>query len=577
MRVELQRTHAATAPKVATGIVGFDQISGGGLPRGRTTLLVGEPGSGKTILGLQFLALGAQHRHEAGIFVAFEETAARLMANAESFGWNLVGLARKRLSFIDAQPDINTMQSGDFDLGGLLATLQAKVAATRARRIVFDALDVFLSLLPTWAARRREVYRLHAWLQQRDLTGVLTLNAGANAIDQGHQQSYEFMQYMADCVVILNHNMVRGVSQRMIRVLKYRGSGFDENEAPFLIGSQGLEVVGTHAPHQERSRASNERISSGVARLDTMLGGGFHRGACVLITGFPGTAKTTLSGAFAEAACRRGERTLFISFDSRCAEVVRNLGSVGIRLDRYLRNGRLRMVSARTITGSAETYLARIKAMAIEHRARCVVIDPVCTWSTSIADLTSSGVISRLIEWSKSSHTTLLCTGLYDETANRFEGGSPLQISTLADTWIHLSYVVQAGERNRGLSIIKSRGSAHSNQVRELVLSDRGITLADAYTADGAVLMGTMRWEKERAEGIASATAAAEAKIRRTRLDAELAQLEEWAKQLQTGLLAKQREQALLERATLSGAAEQVHNRTRLRALRGADAALTRR
>ena len=234
-----------------------------------------------------------------------------------------------------------------------------------------------------------------------------------------------------------------------------------------------------------------------------MLGGGYYRGASVLITGFSGTAKTTLSGAFAEAACRRGERTLFVSFDSDSTEVIRNLASVGIRLDRYVKNGCLRMISARTITGSAETYLVRIKTLAKEHGARCLVIDPVSTWSKSGNDLTAQSVAERLIDWSKADGITLVCTSLLDEMSSRTEGGSPLQISTLADTWIHLNYLVQAGERNRGLSIIKSRGTAHSNQVRELILSDAGVTLADTYTAGGEVLMGTMRWEKERAERVA--------------------------------------------------------------------------
>jgi len=249
---------------------------------------------------------------------------------------------------------------------------------------------------------------------------------------------------------------------------------------------------------------TSERVSSGVNRLDAMLDGGYYRGASVLITGFPGTAKTTLSGAFAEAACRRGERTMFVSFDSECSEVIRNLASVGIRLGRYVRNGTLRMISARSITGSAETYLVRIKALAREHRARCLVIDPVSTWSRSGSDVTASNVAERLIDWSKADGTTLICTRLLDEISTRTEDGTPLQISTLADTWIHLSYLVQAGERNRGLSIIKSRGTAHSNQVRELILSDSGVTLADACTAGGEVLMGTLRWERETARRAAN-------------------------------------------------------------------------
>jgi len=304
-----------------------------------------------------------------------------------------------------------------------------------------------------------------------------------------------------------------------------------------------------------------------------MLGGGYYRGASVLITGFPGTAKTTLCGAFAEAACRRNERTMFVSFDSDFSEVIRNLASVGIRLDRYVKSGLLRIVSVRTITGNAETYLLRIKTYAKEHRARCLVIDPVSTLSSSANELTAHSVAERLIDWSKSGGTTLVCTSLVDEMSGRTLGMSPLQISTLADTWIHLNYLAQAGERNRGLSIIKSRGTAHSNQVRELILSDAGVTLTDTYTAGGEVLMGTMRWEKESAEHSAKEETEVARKLKRVTLDAEEAELEVRVKSLQTELVAKQVEKSLLARTTASRVQELSRGHTRMRELRGADAA----
>jgi circadian clock protein KaiC len=308
-----------------------------------------------------------------------------------------------------------------------------------------------------------------------------------------------------------------------------------------------------------------------------MLGGGYYRGASVLITGFPGTAKTTLSGAFAEASCRRGERTMFVSFDSDFSEVIRNLASVGIMLDRYVKNGRLRIVSVRTITGNAETYLLRIKTYANEHRARCVVIDPVSTLSSSASELTAHSVVERLIDWSKSEGITLVCTSLIDEMSSRTIGVSPLQISTLADTWIHLNYLEQAGERNRGLSVIKSRGTAHSNQVRELILSDAGVTLADIYTAGGEVLMGTLRWEKESAERAANEVSEIAGKLKRVSLDAEEAELQVRLKSLQTELVAKQLEKELLVRTTQSRERELSRGRTRVRELRGADTAIARR
>jgi circadian clock protein KaiC len=563
-----------SSAKAATGIPGLDEITRGGLPRGRTTLLGGGPGSGKTILALQFLVHGARECREPGVFVAFEEGSERIMSNAETFGWSLTELQRRKaLSFIDARPSGDLVQSGDFDLGGLLAALEARIRETRARRIVFDALDVLLALLPDAAAKRREVYKLHEWLLERDLTGLINLQTDGNETRSLNERPFAFMQYMVDCAVVLNQSIVRGVSHRSLRVQKYRGSGFDEDEAPFLIGSGGLEVAMARTTGRSSARVGSERVSSGIDRLDTMLGGGYFRGASVLITGSPGTAKTTLGGSFAEAACRRGERTLYVSFDSNGPEVVRNLSSVGIRLQRYVKNGFLRLVSGRTISGNAEGHVMHVRALSKEHGARCLVIDPVSAWADSGSELTAQRVTDRLIDWAKADGVTLLCTSLVDDMPGRTGGGTRLQVSTLADTWIHLSYVVQGGERNRGLSIVKSRGTAHSNQVRELVLSDEGVTLADTSNAGGEVLMGTMRWEKERAERLAKESAEATGALKRVQLDAEEAELEVRLKSLQVERAAKQVEKALLVRATESREGELQSERSQMSEMRGADAA----
>lgn len=564
------KARTTTPSKAPTGIAGFDEITGGGLPHGRTTLLVGGAGAGKTVFALQFMAHGARRCGEPGIFVAFEESSARLLENAAAFGWNLPAL-RTRLHFVNAQPTPDLVRSGTFDLNGMLAALGAQVRKMGAQRIVFDALDVVLALLPDAAAKRRELYRLHAWLLERGLTGLITLKSGADPSGAIARRSLGFMQFMVDCAVILNHGVAQGVSLRNLRVQKYRGSSFDENEAPFLIGKSGLEVAVGRPLDRVGRAVTSERVSSGIERLDTMLGGGYYRGASVLVTGSPGTAKTTLSGAFAEAACQRGEATMFVSFDSDCSEVIRDLTSVGIRLERYVKSGRLRMVSARSITGSAETYLVRIKALAQGHGARCLVIDPVSTWSRSGHALTAQSVAERLTDWTKAEGITLVCTRLLDEMAQHAEGG--LHISTLADTWIHLNYLVQAGERNRGLSIVKSRGTAHSNQVRELILSDAGVTLTDAYTAGGEVLMGTLRWQKESAERGAIEGAEVAGKLKRVRLEADEAELRVRITSLQTELSAKQAESALLLRATAGRKGELLRGRTRMRELRGADVA----
>jgi len=560
--MKTKRKPAVNPAKAATGIEGFDDITYGGLPSGRTTLLVGGPGSGKTLFALRFLAHGARECHEPGIFVAFEETSKRIVANAEVFGWNLPDLQPKKLFFIDAQPSPDLIHSGSFDLRGLLAASGAKAREIGARRVVFDALDILLALIPDEVSRRREIYRLHEWLIETGLTGLITAKAAGDEASSFGPQPFSFMQFMVDCAVMLNHRVALGVSQRNLRVLKYRGSGFDENESPFVIGKGGFDVAIARTQSRMNGEVTLERVSSGVERLDTMLGGGYYRGASVLITGFPGTAKTTMSGAFAEAACKRGERTMFFSFDSDGAEVLRNLASVGIRLDRYVKNGLLRMISARTISGSAETLLVRIKTLAREHKCRCLVIDPVSTLAKVGNELTAHSVAERLIDWSKADGMTMVCTSLLDELNGQLEGGTPLQISTIADTWIHLNYLVQAGERNRGLSIIKSRGTAHSNQVRELILSDAGVTLADIYTAG---------WEKESAERIANEVAEVAGKLKLVTLDAEEAVLEVRAKSLQTELVAKQVEKTLLARTTESRKGALSRGRIRMQELRGGD------
>jgi circadian clock protein KaiC len=571
--MKLARSSSVAAlRKSPSGVLGFDEITGGGLPRGRTTLLAGGPGCGKTIFALQFLVNGARDFAEPGIFVAFEESSRRLVANAESFGWRLDQLRRKNLLFVDSQPKPDLVQAGDFDLCGMLAGLAVQAKQMKARRIVFDALDMVLSLLPDLAARRREVYRLHEWLMARDLTCIFTLKAGAGDPTFTSPQPYGFMQFMVDCSVILTHSVVLGISQRNLRVQKYRGSSFDENESPFVIGDSGFNVAISRILGQADAKVTRERVSSGVNRLDTMLGGGFYRAAAVLITGVPGTAKTTLSGAFAEAACGRGERTMIVSFDSDGSEVIRNLTSVGIQLERYAKSGLLRMVSARTITGSAEACLVRIKALAKAHKARCLVIDPVSALANSVSEVRAHGVAERLIDWSKSERITLVCTSLLNEAEGQAAGDSALHISTLADTWIHLNYLVQAGERNRGMSIIKSRGTAHSNQVRELILSNDGVTLADIFTAGGEVLMGTMRWEKESAERVAKEVAEVAGKLKLVTLDAQQAELQVRLTAVQTELVAKQVEKTLLASTTASRKAVTLRGSERMRELRGGDA-----
>jgi circadian clock protein KaiC len=482
--------------KAPTGIAGFDDIAGGGLPRSRTSLVVGGPGSGKTVFALQTLVSGARQWNEPGIFVAFEESSAHIVSNAASFGWDLPALEEERLFFLDARMPSDVFTAGSFDLGGLLSSLEAKAAQMGARRIVFDSVDVLLSILDDPLAARRELYRIHDWLARTRLTGLVTSRVDEDELSSAYQ--YGYLQYMADCVVLLAHHFTERVSLRTLRVVKYRGSAFAEDEAPFIIGPAGIEVASI-GPLQLEYPVSGERISTGIERLDGMLAGGYYRGTNVLITGAPGTAKSTLCGAFIEAACERGERALYISFDEAASEVVRNLASVNISLEPYVESGLLRVLAARAQGASAEEHFLRLKTWIEEHKPRCVVIDPLSAMLKGGGELTALGVAQRLLYLTKGASITLVCTSLL-EGHNAALEGSPIAISTIADTWIHLSYLSQGGERNRELTIVKSRGTGHSNQVRELRLSSQGAALSEVYTAGGEVLLGTLRWEKEAEE-----------------------------------------------------------------------------
>jgi circadian clock protein KaiC len=487
---------SARSLKMPTGITGLDEITHGGLPRNCNTVVLGGPGSGKTVLALQTLVNGARNYGEPGIFVAFEENTRRIIRNAASFGWNLPKLERENLFFLDARTRPDKITSGDFDLVGFLATIWAKAKKMRAKRIVFDSIDVLLSLLDNIPKERVEIYRLADWLTESGLTGIIT-----SKLEEGVQpsaQRYGFLSFMADCAVLLRQQTMERISQRELRVLKYRGSAFSENAAPMVIGSTGIDVA--HIGGTERTfPVSKQRVTTGVDRLDAMLGGGYFRGSNVLITGAPGTAKSTLCGAFLAAACRRGERALFVSFDESAAEHARNLASVDIDLNAHLASGRLKIYSARTEASSIEEHLVHIQTLIRDHRARCVAFDPLSALFHAGVVRNVHSAAERLLQMTKSRGITTISTSQLASAEVRIDGTAS-EVATIADTWIHLSYSVLAGERNRALTIVKSRGMKHSNQVRELVLSDQGVTLADVYVASGEVLMGTMRWERETAE-----------------------------------------------------------------------------
>ena len=364
-----------------------------------------------------------------------------------------------------------------------------------AQAIVFDAIDVLLSLLDDAAAECHELYRIHEWLMRHALTGILTTKVEDNK--PATAQRYGFMPFMADCAVLLSQQVADRVVVRAMRVLKYRGSPHVLNEVPFVIGPAGVEVGSSNGVHPE-PQPFHERVSTGIERLDAMLGGGFYRGTNALLTGSSGTGKSTLAGTFLAAACRRGERALFISFDENSRDIVRDLASMNIDLAPPLASGLLRMEAVRSEAASAEEHFVRIKRLIAEQQPRCVAIDPLSALARVGGGLAARAVAERLIYVCRNAGITVLFTSLLEGIDPHLET-TTLHVSTIADSWIQITYSLLDGERNRALSIIKSRGSKHSNQLRELIFSDTGIALADPYTAGGEVLMGTLRLEKENA------------------------------------------------------------------------------
>ena len=532
---------SSTLNKTLTGIRGLDEITYGGLPQGRCSLLAGGPGCGKTVLALQILVNGAK-QGEPGIFVAFEEDARRIVINAATFGWDLPDLQNKELFFLDGKPRAEDLWSGDFELTGLLVMLKAKADQIGAKRIVFDSIDVLLSLLDNPKAERRELFRLNDWLVSNAMTGIVTCknnDSGLSGLDYK-----DFMQYMVDCVIDLSHEMDDRVAHRSLRVVKYRGSGFYSGEVTLLLGDHGAEIIAFPESSQDQI-ASNVRISSGVPRLDSMLGGGYYKGSAVLLSGAPGTSKSSLCGMFILAACERGERCLYVSFDESVSEIVRNLKSISINLAPYVDSGLLHVESIRSSLAGTEEQVGNLRKMIESYKPECFVIDPLSAIVHSEGD-SRRRMPEKILTLTKASGITLLCTSLLGNGGDSLNEETGIQISAVADTWIHISYSILGGERNRALSIIKSRGSEHSNQVRELVIDKLGITLSDVYQADGEVLMGTARWQKEQDELATEQLMLANVEYKRRVIELAQDEVNAQVEILQVNLAVKQKELELL-------------------------------
>ena len=426
--------------KIATGIRGLDDITHGGFPGHRATLIAGGPGCGKTLIALQTLVSGAL-QGEPGIFVTFEEDSERIIANASSFGWNLAELELQQLFFLDAKPRPELVSSGQFDLIGLLASIKAKSDKMGAKRIVFDSIDVLLSLLDNPMAERRELFRLNDWLVGSGLTGIITCKN--NDSGQSNLNYQDFMQYMVDCVIFLRHDVHNRVACRTLRVVKYRGSNFYTGEVALTLGDNGAEVV-SFPVLPSFDVASTERISSGVQRLDGMLGGGYYRGGAVLLSGAPGTAKTTLCGSFVLAACERNERSLYVGFDEPAHEIVRNLRSVGIDLGPHIASGLLRIQSIRSSLTGPEEHIGTLRNLIDAHQPRCFVIDPLSAIiNNSDAEASHRRVPEQLLGLTKAAGISMVCTSLLNGS-DLLREDTLTQVSTVADTWIHISYAIRA-------------------------------------------------------------------------------------------------------------------------------------
>ncbi len=488
-------TVAGAAPirKLGTGIAVFDDISDGGLPAGRATVICGAAGTGKTIFALQTLCNAATARAEVGLFVTFEERPADILRNSSGFGWGIQPLLDQKLFLVDGRMPIEVMRSGDTDISGLLAGLGALATRTGAAWVVFDSLDAMLASMQSDEARRRELTRIHEWIEAHQLTCIITAKRGpawdSIATDQAR------LSYLVDCVVDLDAKVVDTLSHRSLRIVKYRGSAHYDNEVPCMIGPAGFHlapVVLTSAEYQ----VFQDRLSTGIPALDAMLGGGILRGSAVLVTGAPGTAKTSVSGRFVEAHCARGEKALIVCFDESPAEMVRNLTSIGVKLAPHLASGRLRMHGLSARWQSADLVAAKLHKMIKEWSPSCVVVDPISALIKGGGEIAAMSALLQIFQQCKVRGITLLLPCIL-KNSDVDGATSEIHASTVADVWIDLSYLVRAGERNRLLTVVKARGTAHSNQVRELLLSDKGIELTAPYTEEGEVLTGTLRWQKE--------------------------------------------------------------------------------
>ncbi|MBE0568128.1 MAG: circadian clock protein KaiC, partial [Deltaproteobacteria bacterium] len=478
----------ASLPKCPTGIKGFDEITGGGLPKGRPTLIAGSAGSGKTLFSMEFLIRGVLEHGEPGVFLSFEENAGDLAQNVASLGFDLAELsARKKIMIDHVRVERSEFgETGEYDLEGLFIRLSHAIDSIGAKRVVLDTVESLFGGFRNEGILRSELKRLFGWLKEKGVTSVITGERGEKSITR-----HGLEEYVADCVILLDHRISSQISTRRLRVVKYRGSAHGSNEYPFLIGEQGIFLVPITSVGLDY-KVSSERVSSGIPRLDTMLGGkGYYRGSSIFVTGTPGTGKTSIASAFVEGACRRREKCIYFCFEESKDQLFRNMRSIGVDLSRWDSAGLLQIRATRPTFSGLEAHLTEMHQLARDFRPKIIVIDPISNLTEAGEPVEVKSMLARLIDYYKSNGITTLFTSLVIQGGN--EDTSGMGISSLMDTWIQLHDIESNGEHNRGLLVLKSRGMSHSNQVREFLLTDTEIRLLNVSLSSGGVLMGSSR------------------------------------------------------------------------------------
>lgn len=479
-------------PKCPTGIHGLDEITLGGLPRGRPTLVCGEAGCGKTLLGMEFLVRGALEFNEPGVCISFEETADELASNVGSLGFDLTALiANKKLVIDHIFIERNLIdETGDYDLEALFVRLAYAVDAIGAKRVLLDSVEALFDGLENRPVLRAELRRLFRWLKERNLSTIVTGERGQSTLTR-----YGLEEYLSDCVILLDHQVTETVLTRRLRVVKYRGSTHGMNEYPFLIEEDGISVLPVTSIDLKYS-SSSERVSTGVPALDSMFGGsGYFRGSSILISGTAGTGKSSLSAHFAAAACARGERCVIFSFEESADQIMRNMRSIGIDLKHWMDKGLLHFHSVRPTTFGLEMHLVKIHKIIKEFNPSIVVVDPVTGLLHAGTSFETRSILLRLIDFLKEKQITAVLTTLTDGSLAQEQ--TQIDISSLVDTWLLLRDIESGGERNRTIYILKARGLAHSNQIREFLLTNHGVELREVYLGEVGVLTGSARVTQE--------------------------------------------------------------------------------